>query len=132
MFCKILLRFPTDKKGEIYYRPQTKLRKGNVFTPFCQSFCSQGGVPASVYAGIHPPGRHPPADTPPPADGYCCGRYASYWNAFLFKYTIRFKCGIHCISCNKSIYLRAHSLLYLNSLMSSAPKIDLLKRNILI
>ena len=20
---------------------------------------------------------------PPPADGYCCGRYASYWNAFL-------------------------------------------------
>ena len=46
--------------------------------------------------------RHPPrAGTPleqappgagtnpeqafPPADGYCCGRYASYWNAFLFK-----------------------------------------------
>ena len=24
------------------------------------------------------------ADTPPPADGHCCGRYASYWNAFLF------------------------------------------------
>ena len=23
-------------------------------------------------------GRHPPADS------YCCGRYASYWNAFLF------------------------------------------------
>ena len=22
-------------------------------------------------------------ETPPP-DGYCCGRYASYWNAFLF------------------------------------------------
>ena len=21
----------------------------------------------------------------PPRDGYCCGRYASYWNAFLFK-----------------------------------------------
>ena len=21
-----------------------------------------------------------------PADGYCCGRYASYWNAFLFPY----------------------------------------------
>ena len=21
---------------------------------------------------------------PPPRDGYCCGRYASYWNAFLF------------------------------------------------
>ena len=23
---------------------------------------------------------------PPPAYGYCCGRYASYWNAFLCKY----------------------------------------------
>ena len=24
----------------------------------------------------------------PPHDGYCCGRYASYWNAFLFDFTI--------------------------------------------
>ena len=23
-------------------------------------------------------------DPPLPEDGYCCGRYASYWNAFLF------------------------------------------------
>ena len=32
-------------------------------------------------------GRHHPhlrADTPPPGDGHCSGRYASYWNAFLF------------------------------------------------
>ena len=50
---------------------QTKLRKGNVFTPVCQSFCSQGGgeVSASVHPGIHtsrvdthPPGRHPQVD----------------------------------------------------------------------
>ena len=32
----------------IYYKafnycPQTKLREGNVFTPVCESFCSQGG-----------------------------------------------------------------------------------------
>ena len=38
-----------------------------------------------------PPGGHPPADTPladppPPADGHCSGRYASYWNAFLSVY----------------------------------------------
>ena len=26
-----------------------------------------------------PRSRHPP-----PRDGHCCGRYASYWNAFLF------------------------------------------------
>ena len=31
-----------------------------------------------------PPDRHPRADTPLPADGYYCGRCASYWNAFLF------------------------------------------------
>ena len=33
-----------------------------------------------------PPGRQtlPPGQTPsPPVDGYCSGRYASYWNAFL-------------------------------------------------
>ena len=39
------------------------------------------------------PGRHspwadtlqqtPPGQTPPPPDGHCNGRYASYWNAFL-------------------------------------------------
>ena len=34
------------------------------------------GLSLSVWTGRHPP--------PPPADGYCCGRYASYWNAFLF------------------------------------------------
>ena len=27
----------------------------------------------------------PRADSPPPVDGTCCGRYASYWNAFLFS-----------------------------------------------
>ena len=42
---------------------------------------------ASVHAGIPPPsGSRPPgADTTPPGrDGHCCGRHASYWNAFLF------------------------------------------------
>ena len=53
--------------------------------------------------GRHPPGRHSLADTPradtpslgkppgqtppsPQIDGYCSGRYASYWNAFLFYF----------------------------------------------
>ena len=51
----------------------------------------------STWAGtppdqVHPLGRYTPPDTPPPAgtapgsrDGYCCGRYASYWNAFLYQ-----------------------------------------------
>ena len=86
--------------GRCHYRPQTKLQKGNVFTPVCQSFCSvHGGVSTAVHAGIYPPGQAPPprqtphwAGTPTPgqmppttADGYCCGRYASYWNAFLLN-----------------------------------------------
>ena len=61
-----------------FYRPQTKLRKGNVFTPVCQSFCSQGGCLCPSACWDTPPGQ-----TPPPADSYCCGRSASYWNAFL-------------------------------------------------
>ena len=28
--------------------------------------------------------QHALRQTPPPPDGYCCSRYASYWNAFLF------------------------------------------------
>ena len=38
-------------------------------------------------AGRHPPGRQTPPpcrQTLPPAEGYCSGRYASYWNAFFF------------------------------------------------
>ena len=43
-------------------------------------------------ADTHPPrpdtlrSRQPPRADTPPADGYCCGRYASYWNAFLLKF----------------------------------------------
>ena len=117
-----------DPRFPYYYRPQTKLREGNVFTPVCQSFYSQGGgsgggcipacnglgcipacieqgrvsqhamgasasrsrrclpmslgVSASEYAGVYPPDT-PPWQTPPP-DCHISGRYASYWNGFLF------------------------------------------------
>ena len=45
------------------YCLQMKLREGNVFTPVCDSFCSQG-VSLWVWAwcGRHPPG--PESDTP--------------------------------------------------------------------
>ena len=45
----------------IYYRPQRSCDQGNIFTPVCHSFCSQGGS-ASVHAG-KPPG--PDTTTPP-------------------------------------------------------------------
>ena len=69
------------------------------------SVCPRGGGSASVHAGIptlplplgaDPHGsRHPPGADTPPADGYCCGRYASYWNAFLFidNNAFRFQCS---------------------------------------
>ena len=60
------------------------------------SVCPQGG-------GVHSPwrnplpGRHPhradtrPGQTPLPiSDGHCRGRYASYWNAFLFNFSYQF------------------------------------------
>ena len=63
-----------------YYRPQTKLREGNIFTPVCDSVHRVGVYP-SMHHRSHgtPPGRHthPPSPT-------MSGPYASYWNAFLF------------------------------------------------
>ena len=39
-----------------------------------------------------PRSRHPlKSRHPPPRYGHCCGRYASYWNAFLFLIFIRVK-----------------------------------------
>ena len=77
-----------------FYRPQRSC-EGYVFTGVC---LSTWGVSASVHAGIpQPPGsRHPPEQTPPRSrhpqrDGHCCGRYASYWNAFLLIHLIRRK-----------------------------------------
>ena len=58
-----------------------RLEQGNVFTPVCHSI---GEVSAPLYAGIHTPW----ADTPHPTGYYgiqwTSGRYASYWNVYLF------------------------------------------------
>ena len=65
-----------------YYRPQTNLRKGNVFTSVCLEFCPQRG-------GVHSPGRHPldrhpqpradtptlPGQTPPTLGRHSPGRH---------------------------------------------------------
>ena len=67
----------------------------------------RGGVQAQAQGGVYPGGcpgpgmgggvgwgcpgpgpggvsQHALRQTPPSADGYCCGQYTSYWNAFLF------------------------------------------------
>ena len=42
-----------------------------------------GGCPSPGPGGVS---QHALRQTPPQADGYCCGQYASYWNAFLFPF----------------------------------------------
>ena len=74
---------------ELYFLPsKTKLWKGYVFTSMCPEFCPRG-VYTSAHTptlGRHPPRQtHPPGQTPSPSDGHWSGRYASYWNAFLFN-----------------------------------------------
>ena len=65
----------------VFLLSATTVAESYVYTPVCQSFCSQGdGVWADTPKAdtFPPPGRHLRAD------GYCSGRYASYWNAFLW------------------------------------------------
>ena len=93
-----------------YYHPQCSCNKVIFSQPsfilsmggVCPSTCLE--IPqADTTLGRHPLGRHPlgshlpvrhppgqisPADTPwkdTPPDGYCSARFASYWNAFLFR-----------------------------------------------
>ena len=53
------------------YRPQRSCGQGNIFTPVCHSFCSQGGGCLSACWDTTPPAadphqsRHPPEQTPP-------------------------------------------------------------------
>ena len=60
---------------------------------------SPGPQPRGKLRGIWPGGISRPTTKeevegeptlPPPRDGYYCGRYASYWNAFLFKISVRY------------------------------------------
>ena len=92
-----------NKTGEASLPSANKLRRLCFYT--CLSVHRVGS--ASVHAGIPPPlsspqeqappragptpwSRHPPEQRlprsrHPPADGYCCGWYPSYWNAFLLS-----------------------------------------------
>ena len=45
------------------------------------------------------------APPPPGRDDYCCGRYASYWNAFLYSFTLEATCDK-----NTGKYRQAHTV----------------------
>ena len=118
LFClgKMFYRTICSGKRPIwlyYYRPQTKLREGNVFYTYL-SFCSRGGRGLHNPPGFRPPPpdvalldadpsgcRHPPNADPLDADSPRCrpppprymgyygirptnGRHASCWNAYLY------------------------------------------------
>ena len=53
-----------------YYRPQRSCGQGNIFTPVCHSFCSQGGgeVCLSACWDTTPQTRHHPPQTRPPPE----------------------------------------------------------------
>ena len=71
----------------IFTARKRNLGQCNVFTPVCQSFCSQGGS-ASGEGGLHPVGGG--GQRAPPLGYYgiqsTSGLYASYWNAFFFQF----------------------------------------------
>ena len=46
-----------------------------------QHALQQGGSPGP-HLGRGGVSQHALRQTPPPVDGYCCGQYTSYWNAF--------------------------------------------------
>ena len=65
----ILVKWICSFFGKIcsFYRPQRSCGQGNIFTPVCHSFCSQGGRgSASVHAGISPWEQTPPQEQTPP------------------------------------------------------------------
>ena len=64
-----------------YYRPQCSC--GKIMFSQASVILFTGGVWQTPPPDI-PLGRHPRTDTPPTRDGHCSGRYASYWNTFLF------------------------------------------------
>ena len=61
-----------------------------------QGVCSQGGWLVS---------QHALRQTPPGRDGYCCGWYASYWNAFLLRFLFLFQSYLYLmLKCSNTDY----------------------------
>ena len=68
----------------LYYHPERSW--GKVIFSQASVILLTGGLPAP--RGVSAPGGVYFGGVPggdPPRDGHCCGRYASYWNAFLFN-----------------------------------------------
>ena len=69
---------PRPGTSQTRYTPGTRYTPQDQVHPPDQVNPPGPGTPPSTR---YPPG---PGTPPPPRYGFCCGRYASYWNAFLF------------------------------------------------
>ena len=74
-------------KFDYFYRPQRSCGKVMVLQVSVILFTGGGSGPGGVPGPWGMPGRDPP-------DGYCCGRYAAYWNAFLLLITFAYEAKI--------------------------------------
>ena len=91
-----------------------------VFTPVCQSFCSQGGVPGHVLppAGTPPGQVHPPVWYPPGRYTPLPGRYTTPWLQCILGYgqqAEQLRIPLECILFNnlKLTFLSTTYFLYL-------------------
>ena len=85
-----------SNKPQFITARKRSLGQSNIFSPVCHSVhrgvYSRGVPGGSGLGGLVPGGCLIPGGclvpggylVETPWDGYCCGRYASYWNAFLF------------------------------------------------
>ena len=65
--------------------PQTRHPPGPGTPPRPGTPSDQAPTPDQAHPPEQTPlDQAPPQTSPPGAEGYCCERYASYWNAFLF------------------------------------------------
>ena len=75
------------------YTPQVDTPPGQTPPSWADTLPGQTPPRADTpFLGRHPLGRHPLSTHPLPRDCHCSGRYASYWNAFLFKFLFLFFC----------------------------------------
>ena len=73
-------------EADIFTARKRSLGQGNIFAPVCHSVHRGRGVPGQVPPGqVHTPTMHAGIRS-------TSGRYASYWNAFLFhfKFSVSF------------------------------------------
>ena len=113
------------------------LGQGNIFRNVCQEFCPQGGAWSRGW-GCLVPGGCLVRGGGDPRGGYCCGRYASYWNAFLFIVKLKSNLLSKMISftwffmqqCWRLILLRVYNF-YRNPMVPSMLVVSILSRSCL-